>query len=176
MGACALPCTVMQYSPTACAQLQEIGFSLQDFCMVVLPVNSSRAFSLTFLDLKISLKLFSSSKLVPMAFLSIRTSDFLIFSGKTPENKEHYLQSIIQTKGDKFDPFSSRFNIKLVEKRNQIGAKMRSKQRCITCQILLDCMQELIPMCLNVCERLLKMLFDIGVKIHMHYTEVSLDG
>ena len=62
-----------------------------------------------------------------MAFFAIRTSDFLIVSAETPETKENLFISIIWTEGEKFDPFSSRSNVKLGKKKDQIWTKMMSK-------------------------------------------------
>ena len=82
---------------------------------------------LFFLSLKTSLDLFSSSKHITVASLSIKTSDFLILLAKTFENKENHFISIIQIEGDIFNPFLLRWKIKIEGKRGQIKDRVRLK-------------------------------------------------
>jgi len=44
----------------------------------------------------------------------------------SPESKTKYVISTIWVKGSKFDPFSSKFDMKISRNMNQIKAKMRS--------------------------------------------------
>ena len=64
-----------------------------------------------------------------MAFLSIKTIDFLMFLVKAPENKKNHFIRTTWIKGDKFDHFLLGFNIKIRGKRDQIGVKKTLKYR-----------------------------------------------
>jgi len=59
---------------------------------------------------------------------------------KTPENKENHFISTTWAEEGNFNLFSLTSNIKIMEKKNQIGAKVRSKWRFIDYPILIFCL------------------------------------